>query len=219
MSFFDLVLHLDKHLAFLAENYGYWLYVFLFLIIFLETGLVLVPFLPGDSLLFVAGALAANGSIDPIFLSVILISAAILGNTVNFLCGRWFGKQCLSDQSKGFARLIGLIDQRALQKTQIFYQKHGGKTIIAARFIPVVRTFAPFVAGIAQMPQKTFQMFNVAGALLWIISLITGGYFFGNLPLVRDHLHTIVLIGLLSALVPVVLSVLWRIIRSAITSN
>ena len=179
----------------------------LFLIVFAETGLVVLPFLPGDSLLFIAGAFGATGSLDPVLLGALLIVAAITGNSVNYAIGRYIGPRV-------FSMNLRFLDRGALMRTHAFYEKHGGKTIVMSRFIPVVRTFAPFVAGVADMPLSRFQLFNILGALLWVVSLVAAGYFFGNIPLVKEHLNNIVLIGLAAAVVPVVGAALFKLLRA-----
>ncbi|AHV94345.1 VTT domain-containing protein [Bordetella holmesii] len=201
-----MILHIDQTFGVWIEQYGAWVYLVLFLIVFAETGLAVLPFLPGDSLLFIAGAFGVNGAIDPVLLGVLLVIAAITGNTLNYWIGRAVGP-------RAFTMNVRFLDRGALLKTHVFYEKHGGKTIVMSRFIPVVRTFAPFVAGVAQMPQARFQFFNITGALLWVVGLVTAGYFFGNIPIVRDHLNTIVLLGLAAAVVPVAAAAALRVVR------
>jgi membrane-associated protein len=181
----DLAVHLDVHLAAFVAQYGTWVYGLLFLIVFCETGLVVTPFLPGDSLLFVAGALAAAGGMDIGLLMAVLVTAALCGDNVNYFVGRWIG-------TKFFGRFI---NPAHLQRTHDFYERHGGKTIILARFVPIVRTYVPFVAGLGAMPYPRYLAFCVAGALLWVVSLCTAGYFFGNIPAVKSNL-TAVIIGI-----------------------
>lgn len=207
LEFFQMVLHIDQTLGVWVQQYGVWVYLVLFLIVFAETGLVVLPFLPGDSLLFIAGAFGATGSLDPVLLGALLIVAAITGNSVNYAVGRYLGPRV-------FSMNLRFLDRGALMRTHAFYEKHGGKTIVMSRFIPVVRTFAPFVAGVADMPLSRFQLFNILGALLWVVSLVTAGYFFGNIPLVKEHLNTIVLIGLAAAIVPVVGAALFKLLRA-----
>ncbi|AZY50797.1 hypothetical protein D0839_13625 [Bordetella avium] len=202
-----MILHIDQTLGVWVDQYGVWVYLVLFLIVFAETGLVVFPFLPGDSLLFIAGAFGATGAIDPVLLAILLIVAATTGNTLNYWIGRSLGP-------KVFTMNVRFLDRGALLKTHLFYEKHGGKTIVMSRFIPVVRTFAPFVAGVAQMAQGRFQLFNVGGAILWVLGLIAAGYFFGNIPIVKNHLNTIVLLGLAAAIVPVVAAGVLRFVRS-----
>ncbi|BEG77975.1 VTT domain-containing protein [Achromobacter xylosoxidans] len=207
LDFFQMVLHIDQTLGVWVQQYGVWVYLVLFLIVFAETGLVVLPFLPGDSLLFIAGAFGATGSLDPVLLGALLIVAAITGNSVNYAIGRYIGPRV-------FSMNLRFLDRGALMRTHAFYEKHGGKTIVMSRFIPVVRTFAPFVAGVADMPLSRFQLFNILGALLWVVSLVAAGYFFGNIPLVKEHLNTIVLIGLAAAIVPVVGAALFKLLRA-----
>ena len=203
---FFMLLHIDQTLALWVSQYGMWVYAVLFLIIFGETGLIVLPFLPGDSLLFIAGALSATGQIQLIPLALLLVFAAVLGNTVNYHVGRFIGP-------KVFTGTYRFLDRSALLKTHLFYEKHGGKTVVLSRFLPVFRTFAPFVAGVGAMPIAKFQFFNVAGAMLWVVGLTVAGYFFGNIPIVRDHLNTIVLIGIAAAIVPVTLGGLYKLLR------
>lgn len=203
MQFLDMILHVDKSLGLLIENYGTLVYVVLFAIVFAETGLVIFPFLPGDTLLFIGGAFCATGAMSLPLLIVLLVVAAITGNTVNYWIGSYIGE-------KVFTGSYRWLDQKALLKTHAFYEHHGGKTIILSRFLPIVRTFAPFVAGVSKMSFASFQLYNVTGALIWVGSLVTAGYFFGNIPIIRDHLNTIVLIGVGAAAGPVLLGVLWK---------
>ncbi|MBU3707676.1 MAG: hypothetical protein FGM20_01030 [Burkholderiaceae bacterium] len=202
-----LILHIDKALGLMLEQYGALVYVLLFAIVFAETGLVVFPFLPGDTLLFIAGAFCANGLMSAPLLMALLITAAITGNTLNYLIGRALGQRV-------FTRDYRWIDRQALEKTHAFFERHGGKTIILARWLPVIRTFAPFVAGVSDMGLGRFQIFNVVGALLWVIGLVMAGYFFGNIPIIRDHLNTIVLIGVAAAAGPVALAAIIRFVRS-----
>ncbi|TMH39812.1 MAG: DedA family protein [Betaproteobacteria bacterium] len=188
-SGWDLLVHLDRHLATLLQQHGAWVYLLLFVIIFCETGLVVTPFLPGDSLLFIAGALAAGGGIDVHLLALLLVAAAVLGNTVNYSIGRFIGPRVFHwEQSRFFNR-------RALDRAHAFYEKHGGKTIVITRFVPILRTFAPFVAGIARMTYLNFTAYNLAGALAWVLSLLYAGYWFGNVPIVKQNL-TWVIVGI-----------------------
>jgi membrane-associated protein len=198
----DLVVHLDRHLAALLTQHGAWVYLILFTIIFSETGFVVTPFLPGDSLLFVAGALAATGAIDVHLLALVLVFAAILGNTVNYSIGYWLGPKVFHwEQSRWFNR-------KALDRAHAFYEKHGGKTIVITRFVPILRTFAPFVAGIGQMTYVRFTAYNVAGGVAWVGSLLYAGYWFGNVPLVKDNL-TVVIFGIIGvSLLPLVVEYL-----------
>jgi membrane-associated protein len=189
-SFFDIVLHLDKHLAVLLAQYGTWIYAILFAIIFMETGFVVTPFLPGDSLLFVAGTLAATGGMDISLLCPVLFVAAVLGDNVNYWIGRYLGPKVFRwEQSRFF-------NKAAFDKTHEYYETHGGKTIIIARFLPLARTFAPFVAGVARMTYLRFLPMDIIGGAVWIFSLTLAGYWFGNLPLIRDNL-TLVILGII----------------------
>lgn len=206
MQFFDMILHVDKYLGMFIAQYGSMIYLVLFAIIFCETGLVVLPFLPGDTLLFIAGAFCASGSMHAGLLVGLLIAAAVLGNTVNYWIGKAIGE-------KVYTRDYRWLDRHALQRTHAFYENHGGKTLILARFVPVVRTFAPFVAGISRMTFVRFQFFNGTGAVLWVGILVAGGYLFGNIPFIRDHLNAIVLVGVGAAAIPVALGALWKIGR------
>ena len=193
---YQFLAHLDAHLANLAQNYGSWVYVILFLIIFAETGLVLTPFLPGDSLLFVAGAVAAVGTMDVNKLVILLIIAAILGDYVNFQIGKYFGKRYFIDRQSRF------IKREHLDKTHAFFERHGGKTIIIARFLPILRTYAPFVAGIGRMGNWRFAMFNVVGAVLWVAGLTYAGYLFGNFPIIKNNLTLVIVAIIVLSLLP-----------------
>lgn len=185
----DLLVHLDRHLVWVVENYGVWIYALLFLIVFCETGLVVTPFLPGDSLLFVAGTLAAAGAMDVHLVVLLLIAAAILGDTVNYWIGKAVGPRVFHEENARFFR------REYLDRTHRFYERHGGKTIVIARFVPILRTFAPFVAGIGTMDYGRFLFYNVTGAVLWVASLAYAGYYFGNLPWVKANL-TLVILGI-----------------------
>jgi len=187
LSGWDLLVHFDRHLATLLEQYGAWVYLLLFAIIFCETGLVVTPFLPGDSLLFIAGALAAGGGIDVHLLALLLVAAAVLGNSVNYSIGRFVGPKVFHWEDSRF------FNKRALERAHAFYEKHGGKTIVITRFVPILRTFAPFVAGIARMTYLSFTAYNVAGALAWVLSLLYAGYWFGNVPFVKQNLTWVIL--------------------------
>jgi membrane-associated protein len=193
----DVVLHLDRHLVELIRDYGAWVYLILFLIIFAETGLVVTPFLPGDSLLFVAGTLAAAGGMDVGLLMVLLCGAAILGDSVNYAVGKHVGDRMV--------RSGRLIRQEHIDRTHAFYAKYGGKTIVIARFVPIVRTFAPFVAGLGKMDYGRFLLFNVTGGIVWVVVLTLAGYFFGNLPIVKDNLSLVVLGIVVASIMPAVI--------------
>jgi len=192
MQFWDIIVHLDKHLATLLQQYGSEVYVLLFIIVFCETGLIVTPFLPGDSLLFVAGALWAVSGMDAHWLSVTLIAAALCGDNVNYWVGRYLGPKVFQWEDSR------LFNRKALEATHAFYDRHGGKTIVIARFMPIVRTFVPFVAGVGKMAYGRYLMFCVAGALLWVLSLVYAGYYFGNIPFVRNNLTVVIfaIIGL-----------------------
>ncbi|MBK4733434.1 VTT domain-containing protein [Noviherbaspirillum pedocola] len=206
MQVVDLVLHVDKSLGKLIADYGQLVYMVLFGIVFAETGLVVFPFLPGDTLLFIGGAFCRTGEMNVWLLTALLLVAAVGGNTVNYLIGRRIGQKVYTHDYRW-------LDRAALQKTHAFYEKHGGKTIVLARFVPVVRTFAPFVAGVSEMSFARFQLYNITGAVAWVAGLVAAGYFFGNIPGIRDHLNTIVLIGVAAAVVPVALGGLWKLFR------
>jgi len=209
MQLMDLLLHLDKHLAALLTQYGTWIYVILFLIIFCETGLVVMPFLPGDSLLFVAGALWAASDMNPHALVLVLVVAAILGDTVNYAIGNYLGPKVFHwEDSRWFNR-------KALDRTHAFYEKHGGKTIIIARFLPFIRTFAPFVAGVGSMTYSRFLTYNVVGALVWVVSLVYAGVFFGNLPFIRNNLTAVILAIIGVSFLPLVFAFLREKLRKA----
>ncbi len=192
MQFWDLIAHLDKHLATLLLQYGAEVYVLLFIIVFCETGLIVTPFLPGDSLLLVAGALWAVSGMDAHWLSVTLIAAALCGDNVNYWIGRYLGPKVFQWEDSR------LFNRKALEATHAFYDRHGGKTIVIARFMPIVRTFVPFVAGVGKMPYGRYLMFCVGGALLWVLSLVYAGYYFGNIPFIRNNLTVVIfaIIGL-----------------------
>lgn len=191
-----LVLHLDQHLLEFSRAYGAWIYGLLFLIVFCETGLVVTPFLPGDSLLFVAGTLAGAGALDANLLAVVLVIAAVAGDSVNYAVGRWLGPRVFRMQDSWF------FNRRYLDMSQAFYTRHGGKTIVIARFVPIVRTYAPFLAGIGAMDYRRFLSFNVGGAILWVLVLVYGGYFLGNLPWVKENLSKVIVAIIVLSLMP-----------------
>ncbi len=182
----DFILHVDKHLEAFVIAYGPWVYALLFLIVFVETGVVVMPFLPGDSLLFIVGALCGVGLMSFPLACSLLVIAAILGDQCNYSIGRYFGPKVFQWESSRF------FNRKAFDQAHAFYERYGGITIVLARFMPFIRTFAPFVAGVAEMNRAKFSMFNVGGALLWVLGIATAGYFFGNLPLVREHLDKII---------------------------
>lgn len=191
----DFILHLDVHLNTIIKNFGIWTYLFLFLIIFLETGVVVTPFLPGDSLLFAAGTFAALGSLNVFALFILLTLAAILGDTLNYWIGHFIGPRAFSGNTR-------FLKKEYLDRTHEFYEKYGGKTIILARFIPIIRTFAPFVAGIGAMDYPHFFFYNVIGAVLWVSIFTFGGYFFGNLPFVRDNFTIVIMVIIFISVLP-----------------
>ena len=211
INWLDLFDAMDKFLASLVEKNVLMVYVTLFTIFFSETGLVFMAFLPGDSLLFVAGAVSAlpqaqARGLDVNLLVIVIIAGAVLGNTLNYAIGAWLGK-------KIYDGTIGWIDQDALRRTHDFYERHGGKTVVIARFVPVVRTFAPLVAGASGMDLRRFQLFNVLGASIWVLVLVYGGYLFGNVPIIRDNLGIILIVGISAAVVPLSLAALVRVLR------
>lgn len=206
MQLFDMLLHVDKTLNVLLDQYGMYVYAILFAIVFCETGLVVLFFFPGDTLLFIAGAFCATGQMSYPLLLALLIVAAVTGNTLNYWIGEAIGQRVFTHDYRW-------INKDALRRTHDFFERHGGKTIILARFVPVVRTFAPFVAGVSDMTLARFQLFNFTGAAAWVVSLVTGGYFFGNIPVVRDHLTAIVLVGVGAAVVPLALGGLYKVGR------
>ncbi|AMN48349.1 hypothetical protein ACG33_14840 [Steroidobacter denitrificans] len=197
--FIDFILHLDQHLTGLIATYHLWIYGILFVIIFCETGLVVTPFLPGDSLLFAVGALAAvdrTGTLDPVLIWVLLVIAAVLGNETNFRIGRIVGP-------RAFSGSIRWLKRDYLFRTQYFYEKHGGKTIVLSRFIPIIRTFAPFVAGIGLMNRRRFATYNIGGGFLWVSVFIWGGYLFGNVPIVKNNFGIVTVLIVAASLLPV----------------
>jgi len=191
----ELFLHLDKHLSAVITQYGTWTYVILFAVIFIETGLVVTPFLPGDSLLFAAGTFAALGSLNIWLLFLLLAVAAVLGDTVNYWIGHFLGDRAYN---------IKWIRKDYLERTHAFFEKHGGKTIFLARFVPIVRTFAPFVAGIGRMSYSYFFSYNVFGGVIWVALFTFAGYFFGNIPFIREHFSLVVIVIVLISLLPMV---------------
>ncbi len=198
-QFIDIMLHLDVHLAELVANYGVWTYAILFLIIFAETGLVVTPFLPGDSLLFALGALAASGAINLETLMVLLCLASILGDTTNYAIGNYIGPRVFHFEDSRFLRKEHLI------KTHEFYEKHGGKTVILAKFLPIFRTFSPFIAGVGSMTYKKFIGFNIVGALVWINGFLLLGYFFGNIPIVKRNFTIVIFAIILISAAPAII--------------
>ena len=201
-TFVDILLHLDQHLDWVIRTYGLWTYAILFIIIFCETGLVVTPFLPGDSLLFAAGSLVAIGSLDMVWLTGVLSFAAIAGDTVNYWIGRTLGPRVFTREDSP------LLNKKHLERTHRFYQKYGGKTIILARFVPVIRTFAPFVAGIGKMLYARFIAFNVIGGIAWIFIFVLSGYFFGNITLVRNNFLMVILAIIFISILPMIIELL-----------
>ena len=195
-QFVDLFLHLDTHLGQVISQYGTWTYLILFLIVFCETGLVITPLLPGDSLLFAAGTFAALGDLDVRLMILLLVVAAILGDTVNYWVGAAIGP-------RAFHGNIRFLKKEYLDRTHAFYEKHGGKTIILARFVPIIRTFAPFVAGVGAMSYGRFLTYNVVGALLWVGLLVLAGFFFGNIPVVRENFTMVILAIVAISVMPI----------------
>jgi membrane-associated protein len=200
--FIDFILHLDKHLIYIIENYGLFCYLIFFLIIFAETGLVVTPFLPGDSFLFALGALAASGSLKLASIFIVLAIAAVLGDSANYAVGKYFGDIILKHQGKWF------LKKEHVDRTHGFYEKYGAKTIVLARFVPIVRTFAPFIAGVGKMTYMKFLSYNVVGGLAWVALFIFGGYFFGNLPLVKRNFTLVILAIIILSVIPVVIEVI-----------
>ena len=191
MNLLDIVLHLDVHLLKLVAEYGVWIYAILFAIIFSETGFVVTPFLPGDSLLFVAGAIAAAGELNVHLLFVALSAAAVLGNSLNYAIGRWLGKHFFTDRGSRW------LNPKHLDKAHEFYERHGGKAVVISRFLPIIRTYVPFVAGMALMSPKEYTTYNVAGGVAWVGVLSYAGYFFGNIPWIRGNL-TAIIVGIVA---------------------
>ncbi len=198
MDIVGVLLHLGDYLAKIIEVFGYWTYAILFLVIFAETGFVVTPFLPGDSLIFIVGAFAALGHLNIIVVYIVLLVAAILGDTVNYWLGNKLGAKVFSKENSR------IFNKKYLRKTEEFYEKYGGKTIIIARFVPIIRTFAPFVAGIGSMKYSVFILYNIVGGFLWVTSLVLAGYFFGNLPIIKDNFEYAIYIIILLSLTPMI---------------
>jgi len=206
-DFLEIILHLDRHLLDICTQYGAWVYAILFVIIFCETGLVVTPFLPGDSLLFAVGSLAAINALDFTTSIVLLIVAAILGDTVNYWIGDYVGPKVFQKENSR------LLNKEYLLRTHQFYEKHGGKTIIIARFLPIIRTFAPFVAGIGSMTYRRFLLFNVVGGALWVLLFVPAGYFFGSVPFVKNNFSLVIIALILIPGIPTVVEVVRMQIR------
>jgi membrane-associated protein len=201
-ALWDFVVHLDAHLGAFVAQHGAWVYALLFVIVFCETGLVVTPFLPGDSLLFVVGTLAAAGGMDIVTVMSVLVAAALTGDNVNYWIGRWAGPRVFRlEDSRWFNR-------RHLERTHAFYERHGGQAIILARFVPIVRTYVPFVAGIGTMPYGRFIAFSVAGALAWVLSLCLAGYWFGNIPAVKENLGAVIVAIVIVSVMPMAAALL-----------
>ena len=199
----ETIIHLDRYLDLVIKSFGNWSYLVFFIIIFAETGLVITPFLPGDSLLFALGALGAIGSFNLLWLFIVLVSAAIIGDSVNYSLGKLFGQKIILKGNHRFFK------KEHIEKTHKFYEKHGGKAIILARFIPIIRTFAPFVAGVGEMSYCKFFIYNVAGALLWVSIFLLSGYYFGNVPFVKDNFFIVILTIIVLSVAPVAIE-FWK---------
>lgn len=202
MPLIDFILHIGDHLTELVNQYGNWVYAILFLIIFCETGLVVLPFLPGDSMLFAAGTLAAMGDMNVVLLMVLLIIAAILGDFVNFEIGKHFGRKLFANPNSK------IFKQSYLKKTEEYYAKYGGRTIIIARFVPIVRTFAPFVGGMGDMPYREFVRYNVIGAVIWVCSFTLLGYFFGQLPIIKENFSFFIIGIIIVSVLPMIIEII-----------
>lgn len=209
----DLILHLDVYLDMLVTNYGPWIYAILFLVIFCETGLVVMPFLPGDSLLFIAGAIAAGGGMDPFLLGGLLMAAAILGDSTNYVVGRTAGEKLFSNPNSKIFRRDYLL------QTHEFYARHGGKTVTLARFLPILRTFAPFVAGLGKMHYPRFLGFSVLGTIGWVGGLVALGYFFGNVPVIKKNLTLLIVAIILLSLLPMIIGIVRSRMNRTVTSR
>ena len=206
----DFVLHLDKHLNYILESYGLWCYLLFFVVIFAETGLVVTPFLPGDSLLFALGTLAALDSINVLWLFVILSAAAVGGDSANYTIGKYFGAMILKREGAWF------LKKEHIDRTHRFYEKYGAKTIVLARFVPIVRTFAPFIAGVGKMTYMKFFSYNVVGGVMWIAAFVFGGYFFGNIPIIKRNFTFVIFAIIIISIMPAVIEVLKERRRNAV---
>ena len=196
-TFIDFILHLDKYLSIIIQNYGALTYLFLFLIIFMETGFVVAPFLPGDSLLFAAGSFAAIGALNVFWVFIVVSIAAILGDTINYSIGKYLG-------SKAFGKYPKIFRKEYLAKTETFYTKYGNKAIVLGRFVPIVRTFAPFVAGVGKMKYLNFLIYNIIGGILWTALFVFGGFYFGNLPIVKKNFSLVIIVIIILSLIPII---------------
>lgn len=197
LKFFDILIHLDKYLDYVINTYNSWVYLILFIIIFAETGLVVTPFLPGDSLLFACGAFAGMGLIDPVRTFFIIFIAAVLGDGFNYHIGKFLG-------FKAFQNYPKIFKKEYIEKTHKFYEKYGAKTIVIARFVPIVRTFAPFMAGLGYMSYKKFLIYNVVGALMWVCIVYLGGYFFGNIPVIKNNFSFVIITIIIISIMPII---------------
>ena len=207
MDVIDILLHLDKYLLVLTQNYGIWIYLILFVIIFSETGLVVAPFLPGDSMLFVAGTMASTGALDVNMLAGVLVAAAFAGDNTNYWIGRFIGPKVFSHEKSKF------FNHAHLEKTHQFYERHGGKTVIFSRFLPIIRTFAPFVAGVGSMSYRNFMAFSLTGGVAWIGFFVYCGYFFGNAPIIKENLSLFIVVIIAMTLLPGALGLLRQKLR------
>lgn len=198
----DFILNIDKHLDFFIREYGFWIYLLVFLIVFCETGLVVTPFLPGDSLLFALGAISAGGSLDFFLAYVVISAAAILGNIVNYHIGFVVGPKIF------FKENVRFLNKEYLNRTRLFYERHGGKTVVLARFLPIFRTFAPFVAGIGRMDYSRFTFFNLAGCIAWVTTFMAGGYYFGNIPFIKGNFNLVIIAIIIISLMPAIIQFL-----------
>jgi len=201
-NFIEFVLHLDKHLNYILESYGVWCYLLFFIIIFAETGLVVTPFLPGDSLLFALGTFAATGSLKAAWLFVVLSAAAVLGDSANYAIGKYFGLMILKREGAWF------LKKEHIERTHRFYEKYGAKTIVLARFVPIVRTFAPFIAGVGKMTYPRFFSYNVIGGILWVALFLFGGFFFGNIPVIKRNFTLTIFAIIILSILPAVIEVI-----------
>jgi membrane-associated protein len=208
----DYLFHFDKHLALIIQNFGAWTYLFLFAIVFAETGFVITPFLPGDSMLFATGAFAAAGALNVNYIFLSLAAAAILGDTVNYAIGKFFGHAIIAAGNGRF------VKKEYIEKTHRFFEKYGGRTIIIARFVPIVRTFAPFVAGIGSMNYFHFLIYNVTGGIVWVAAFVFAGFYFGNIPVVKEHFTLVIFAIIILSILPAVIEV-WRHKKSANASD